>query len=77
MSNIQPFYLHQAGPLPGLAGIFAGGQTVYVDMSTMRVVQQSPILQRPMHEQPLVEATPVQPEQAQRDGDTASESEKN
>jgi len=52
--NIRPYVLHQAGPISGLAGTFAGGQTVYVDLDTMEIVSQSPILQLPMDAPPTV-----------------------
>lgn len=63
---IIPFVMYQSGPIPGLEGTFAGGQTVYVDDETNTVVSSSLILQAPHNvgsyaTQPLAEPEGAQP----------------
>ena len=59
MSNIRAYVMHEAGHIPGISGMFGGGQTILVDLEKMEVVLQSLIQQHPENEQPLEPQAPV------------------
>jgi hypothetical protein len=50
--NIKPYHMHEAGNIPGIPGTFGGGQTVYVDLDTRKVVSCVPILPPAITEEP-------------------------
>jgi hypothetical protein len=71
---IIPYYMHQAGSIPGVPGSFAGGQTVYVDSDTHEVVSTSLIMQQP--DNPPIDAAKEQPSEDEGpDAEGSSESE--
>lgn len=63
---IIPYVMFESGPIPGLEGIYAGGQVVYVDTETNTVTSAAPIVQQP-HNTPRYSTQPLVAEQPAAD----------
>jgi hypothetical protein len=44
MSDSIPYLMYESGSIPGVPGIFGGGQTIWIDQDTREVVDQMPML---------------------------------
>ena len=44
MSDSIPYFMFESGSIPGVPGIFGGGQTIWIDPDTREVVDQMPML---------------------------------